>query len=75
LEVGAPADIVALDLDHPSLLERSGDAILDAWVFSAGRAAVDAVWRAGEQLVAGGRHRAAEAIARRYRTTLRRLLA
>jgi formiminoglutamate deiminase len=75
IEVGAPADIVALDLDHPSLLERTGDAILDAWVFSAGRAAVDAVWRAGEQLVAGGRHRAAEAIARRYRTTLRRLLA
>ena len=75
LEVGAGADIVALDPAHPSLIERRGDAILDAWVFAAGREAVDAVWRAGEPVVAGGRHRDAGPIAARYRKTLKRLLA
>ena len=75
LEVGASADIVALDPAHPSLVERRGDAILDAWVFAAGREAVDSVWRAGEQVVAGGRHRQAGPIAARYKQTLQRLLA
>lgn len=75
LQIGASADIVALDPAHPSLIGRRGDAILDAWVFAAGREAVDAVWRAGEPVVAGGRHRQADPIAARYRKTLKRLLA
>jgi formiminoglutamate deiminase len=75
LAEGAPADIVALDPDHPSLIERRGDAILDAWVFAAGREAVRTVWRAGEEVVSDGRHRDAAPIAQRYRATLRRLLA
>jgi formiminoglutamate deiminase len=75
LQAGAAADIVALDLAHPALIERSGDMILDAWVVSAGREAVAAVWRAGEQVVESGRHLRAGPIARRYRASLRRLLA
>ena len=75
LAVGASADIVALDADHPSLAERRGDAVLDAWVFACGREAVAAVWRAGEPVVADGRHRRRDAIVRRYRETLSRLLA
>ena len=75
IEVGAGANVVALDMDHPSLMERQGDAILDAWVFAGGRGAVAAVWRAGEQVVSDGRHRDAAPIAARYRATLRRLLA
>jgi formiminoglutamate deiminase len=75
LEVGASADIVALDVGHPSLIERRGDAILDGWVFSGGRDAVEAVWRAGEPWVQNGRHRRRGEIAARYRVTLRRLLA
>jgi formimidoylglutamate deiminase len=74
LQVGAAADIVALDMDHPALVERQGDAILDAWIFAVGREAVAAVWRAGKQVVADGRHRNASPIAARYRATLRRLL-
>ena len=74
LQVGAAADIVALDMDHPALVERRGDAILDAWIFAVGREAVAAVWRAGKQVVADGRHRNASPIAARYRATLRRLL-
>jgi len=75
LSEGGSADIVALDADHPSLVERQGDAILDAWVFASGREAVRSVWRAGDQMVAEGRHRDADDIAARYRATLKRLLA
>jgi formimidoylglutamate deiminase len=75
LQAGASADIVALDADHPSLVARHGDAVLDGWIFGAGREAVEAVWRAGDQVVVDGRHRDAAPIAARYRATLRRLLA
>ena len=53
---------------------RSGDAILDSWIFAA-RAPVDCVWRNGVKLVENGRHIHAEAIATRYRATLARILA
>src|SRR5690606_37900334 len=56
LTVGASADIVSLDRGHPSLAGRDGDLLLDAFVFAAGRGAVDGVWRRGEQLVEAGRH-------------------
>ena len=74
LAVGAPADIVSLDLTHPSLADRGGDALLDSWIFAA-RGAVDGVWRWGRQVVSGGRHHARAAIEARYRETLARLLA
>lgn len=73
--VGAPADIVGLDTGHPSLAGKSGDALLDGYIFSAGRGAIDAVWRRGEQLVSGGRHRDRAAIVRRYVAALDRLTA
>ncbi len=68
LAVGAPADIVALRGDGEG---AAGDALLDRWIFAQG--SVDAVWRAGRQVVRGGRHVARDAIASRYRDTLRRL--
>jgi formiminoglutamate deiminase len=74
LAVGAPADIVSLDLSHPSLAGRSGDALLDSWIFGA-RGAVDGVWRRGRQVVSGGRHHARAGIEARYRNALVRLLA
>jgi formiminoglutamate deiminase len=69
---GASADLVSLDPDHPTLAGKSGDAILDAWIF-AGGAAVDGVWVRGEQAVTGGRHHARDRIAVRFRATMRRL--
>lgn len=71
---GRPADLVGLKADHPSLAERRGDALLDAWIFAAGDRAVDCVWRSGRKRVAGGRHLAADAIAGAYRATLRKLV-
>lgn len=75
LAEGGPADIVALDPDHPDLAGRSGDQWLDSWVFAAGGAAVADVWRAGEHVVQGGRHRARDGIEARYRQALARLTA
>jgi len=75
LRVGAAADIVSLDPDHPSLAARSGDALLDGLVFAAGRDAIDRVWRRGREVVTHGRHVARTTIAARYRATLARLLA
>lgn len=75
LEIGAPADFVTLDADHPALAERRGDALLDGLTFASGRGAIDSVWRRGQRLVQGGRHIARERIAARYRRTLADLLA
>ena len=66
---------MALNPEHPALLERHGDDLLDAWVFAAGREAVAAVWRGGEQVVADGEHRNAGSIRARFGATLKRLLA
>lgn len=71
---GAPADIVALSRDHVSLTGRKHDRLLDAWIFSAGAAAVDCVWRHGALVVEGGRHLKGEAIRARYRQTMAHLL-
>ena len=75
LVVGAPADFVALDIDHPSLAGRTDAALADALVFAGGREAIAAVWRRGEQMVTAGRHRDRDRIAERYRRVIRRLLA
>ncbi len=75
LAEGAPADIVSLDADHLSLVGRSGDAILDAWIFTAGRSLVDCVWTRGRKVVTNGRHQASEPIERRFRQSLLGLLA
>lgn len=75
LVAGAPADLVSLDGGHPALIGRSEDAILDAWIFAAGNAAVDGVWIAGVRRVAGGRHGAREAVRRRFAAATARMAA
>ncbi len=73
--VGASADLVSLDVSHPSLGARSSNAILDSWVFCAGAAAIDCVWRHGQKVVVAGRHLRGPEIAARYRRCLESLLA
>lgn len=75
LAVGLPADIVSLDLDHPSLAGTSGERVLDALIFAAGKSAIDCVWRYGEKLVSQGRHHARATAIARYRTVLETLSA
>jgi formiminoglutamate deiminase len=71
---GLAADIVSLAADHPSLIGRAEDSLLDSWIFAAGRGAVDCVWRRGQRVVSRGRHRAREAILARYGTAISRLI-
>jgi formiminoglutamate deiminase len=70
---GAPADLVALDGGHPALVGRAGDAIIDSLVFAGARVA--SVWVNGREVVADGRHVAADAILRRFRRVMERLSA
>jgi cytosine/adenosine deaminase-related metal-dependent hydrolase len=75
LSVGAPADFVTLDPHHPSMTARCGDDLLDGWIFAAGAAAIDGVWRRGARCVTAGRHHGREAIRARYAKTIAALLA
>ncbi|MGL5362336.1 MAG: formimidoylglutamate deiminase [Bosea sp. (in: a-proteobacteria)] len=73
LSVGARADIVLLDQNHPDMICREGDAWLDTFVFVVGKAAILAVIAAGETIVENGRHVRRLAIEAGWRRALARL--
>jgi len=75
LTPGARADIVTLDMSHPSLSGRAGDTIIDGWIFAAGGGAIDCVWAGGDKVVEGGRHRLRQAARERFNASVRRLVA
>ncbi|WP_285017543.1 formimidoylglutamate deiminase [Novosphingobium sp. fls2-241-R2A-195] len=75
IAVGLPADIVSLNLDHPAMVHRAGNAITDSFVFAAGRSAIDCVWRHGDKLVSEGRHHARDRVVRDYAKVLETLIA
>lgn len=74
LEVGLPADLVALKTRDPSLMARGGDALLDSFIFAGGTHSVDRVWRAGKRVVSDGRHDLRTPVRARYRKVLQRLM-
>jgi len=74
LAAGASADMVSLDASHPALIGKIGDRVTDSYVFAAGKDAIDCVWRHGRKVVSGGRHFARQAVMRRYRAMMERLL-
>ena len=75
LAVGMRADWIELDDQHPLLMERAGDALLDAWVFSGQGHAVKRVVCGGRVVVEDGRHVQAPAIRTEFARAMRRLLA
>ncbi|UFZ07723.1 formimidoylglutamate deiminase [Bradyrhizobium ontarionense] len=75
LQVGARADIVTLDLSHPSLAGRTRDALLDGWIFATSNDAIDCVWTGGDKVVVNGRHRLRDTARRGFNDAVRRLLA
>ena len=75
LAVGLAADVVSLDSNSPALAGRSGDAILDGWIFGSRCSPVDCVWTSGRKVVTNGRHHQAERVAAGFRRRLERLLA
>jgi formimidoylglutamate deiminase len=74
IAAGASADFVSLDASNPSLAGKTGDAILDAWIFANG-SKVDCVWVHGHKQVSGGRHVKREAVAERFRSVMTALSA
>ncbi|HEX8469681.1 MAG TPA: formimidoylglutamate deiminase, partial [Brevundimonas sp.] len=74
IAVGLPADIVALDTRRIAFEGRTGDAVLDSWIFGGDGSAIHSVWRRGRQVVVEGRHIAREAIEARYRKALATVL-
>ena len=72
---GSRADVVVLDTDHPALVGRDEDQLLDAWVFCGEDTPVRDVMVGGAWVVEHGRHRAQEEIATAYRAVARKLAA
>ena len=74
LAVGQTADLVSLKAEDPALAYRQHDRWLDGWIFSGSRQTVDCVWRAGTRLVNDGRHIHRDAIGKRFRHALHKVL-
>jgi formimidoylglutamate deiminase len=70
---GALADLVVLDTEHPALVGRHRDSLLDAWIFSGNTTPVRDVMVAGRWVVRYGRHPAQHAIATAFARTMHRL--
>jgi formimidoylglutamate deiminase len=73
IAVGRRADLVVLDADHPSLVGRSGDALIDSWIFCGNESPVTDVVVAGEWLVRDGRHVHEDQAAADFARVMRRL--
>lgn len=72
---GCRADLVTLDLDHPSLVGRDGADALDSAIFAANALPLRDVLVGGRMLVENGRHHAREGVRTRFAAVMRRLLA
>ena len=74
IAVGKRADFVVLDNEHPLLLGRQNDLLLDSWVFSGNRASVRDVYVGGQQVVVGGKHFQREKITEEFSIRMRKLM-
>lgn len=73
LAPGYRADIAVIDDDHSTLIGRTGNNLLDTWIFSGGNVCVKDVFVAGRQLVRDRHHIHEDEIAARFRSTVKRL--
>jgi len=69
---GASADLVSLSVGDAASAARTGDDVLDAWIFT-GHVRPDTVWVGGNKLVEGGRHVRRHPIAARFRKAMEEL--
>ena len=75
LAAGCRADFVVLDPDHPALVGRHGEAVVDSFVFCGGNEAVRDVFIGGRQIVKDRRHVGEAAAGERFRRALASLAA
>jgi formiminoglutamate deiminase len=73
LAPGYRADIVVLDGDHPALIGREGDDVIDSWIFSGGSACVKDVFVGGEPVIEERRHPCEAEIEQAFRAAVKRL--
>ena len=73
IAAGRLADLVVLDTEHPALVGRAGERLLDAWVFSGNSTPVRHVMVAGRWRVRDGAHPDAARIAAAFARAMRRL--
>jgi formimidoylglutamate deiminase len=71
--VGYFADLLALDGGHVDLEGRTGDTILDSYIFAGDDCMVHDVWSAGRHRVQDGRHVERDGITSTYQTVMRDL--
>lgn len=73
IAVGEWADLLALDENSIDLTSRTGDVILDVFVFAGDDLMVKHVWSAGRHLVQDGKHVLHDEICARYRKAISEL--
>lgn len=73
IAAGRRADLVVLDANNPNLAAKTGDQILDAFIFSGNDNAVDCVMVAGKWIIEDGCHAEEERTAANFRKVLRKL--
>ncbi|MDZ7600010.1 MAG: amidohydrolase family protein, partial [Hoeflea sp.] len=73
IAVGKLADLMALDAQSVDLAGRSGDTLLDCFVFAGDDRMISDVWSAGRHMVSEGRHIGREAIVQKYVRTMKDL--
>ncbi len=71
--MGKLADLMALDSGAIDLAGRSGDTLLDSYIFAGDDRMITDVWSAGRHQVEGGRHRDHDRIVAAYRKVTREL--
>lgn len=75
IEVGNLADLVAIDLNTPSLCALPDHQLLDGLCFAASDEVITDVWSAGRHCVKGGKHIARDEIISNYKLALKQLMA
>ena len=68
---GRRADLVVLDPEHPALIGRTGDTLLDSFVFSGNTNPVRDVICGGQRVIEQGRHSREVEIGRGFRRAIR----
>jgi formimidoylglutamate deiminase len=73
IEVGARADWVVLDPDHPSMVGGTDEVALDHVIFAGGSAAIRDVMVGGRWVIKDGRHALADSLTGPFRDLMRSL--
>ena len=73
IATGKLADLLALDGAHPSMIGRTGDALIDSFAFAGDSSLVRDVWSAGRHIVRQGAHPNRQRIVSAYGAVLRDL--